>query len=362
MKVASFIKNLVPYPPGKPIEELKRELGLKDIVKMASNENPLGPSLLAVQAIKDSLSKINFYPDGSGYYLRRRLAEELNVKMENIILGNGSNEIIELLMRTFLTCEDDAVIFSFPSFAVYRIVAQAMGRKKIEIPLKDYRHNLREIKNKINENTRLVFVDIPNNPTGTIVYEDELNKFIEGIDDNCLIVLDEAYFGYSTDKDYPDVLSFFRNNKNVFVLRTFAKLYGLAGLRIGYGIGSKKVIDYLNRVRQPFNVNSLAQIGARVALDDKKHVKKTLEVNKKGKNFLYRAFEDMGIEYISTYANYILFDMKQDAEKIYDKLLHKGVIIRLMKGYGYNTHLRVTIGTEEQNKKFIECLKEVIGV
>lgn len=362
MKVASYIKDLVPYPPGKPIEELKRELDLKDVVKMASNENPIGPSPLAVQAIKDSLNKINFYPDGSGYYLRRRLAQEMNVKMENIVLGNGSNEIIELLKRTFLTAEDDEVILSFPSFSVYRIAAKAMGAKKIEVPLKDYHHNLREIKNKINKNTRLVFVDIPNNPTGTIVYEDELSEFIDGIDDDCLIVLDEAYFGYNTGKDYPDILSFFRNNKNVFVLRTFAKLYGLAGLRIGYGIGDEEIVDYLNRVRQPFNVNSLAQAGARAALDDKKHVKQTLETNRRGKEFLYKAFEDMDIEYIPTHANYILFDVKQDAEEIYNKLLHKGVIIRLMKGYGYETHLRVTVGTEDQNGKFIDCLREVMGV
>ena len=362
MKVASYIRDLVPYPPGKPVEELKRELGLRDVIKMASNENPIGPSPLAVQAIKDFLNKINFYPDGSGYYLRRRLAQELDVKMENIILGNGSNEIIELLCRTFLTSEDDEVIFSFPSFAVYRLIAQAMGRRKIEIPLKDYRHNLSEIKDKISKNTRLVFIDIPNNPTGTIVYEDELNKFINGIDDDCLVVLDEAYFGYGTGKDYPDILSFFRNNKNVFVLRTFAKLYGLAGLRIGYGIGDEEIVDYLNRVRQPFNVNSLAQIGARAALDDKEHIKRTLEINKKGKEFLYRAFEDINIEYIPTYANYILFDVKQDAEEIYNKLLHKGVIIRSMKGYGYKTCLRVTVGTEDQNRKFIECLKEVMGV
>jgi histidinol-phosphate aminotransferase len=354
------ISEITPYQPGKPIEELKRELGIKEVVKLASNENPLGPSPRALLAISRALSKVNRYPDGSCFYLRRRLSKKLKVKPGNIIFGNGSDEIIDIIIKTFSVPEDE-VITSESTFLEYKIIAQQNGRKVRTVPLKDFRYDLERIKENIGPKTRVIFIANPNNPTGTYVNRSAVDKFLNSLPADIVVVFDEAYLEFANSKDFPLSLNYFRQGKNVIILRTFSKIYGLAGLRIGYGIAREEFIRYLERARQPFNVNSLAQEAALAALDDTIFIRKAKKAASDGKQYLYGELDSLKINYLPSAANFILINLKQDGLKIFNQLLEEGVIVRDMCQYGLKNFIRVTIGTEKENRKFVIALKKVLS-
>jgi len=358
--VPSHILALNPYEPGKPIEEVEREFGIKNSIKLASNENPLGPSPKALASIKKSLRRIHLYPDSTTYYLKQELSKRLKVSEKNLIIGNGSNEIIELIARTFLNPQLESVIAN-QAFIVYQMIVQAVGGQKVMVPLKNYTHNLLGMAEKITKNTRLIFIANPNNPTGTIVGFEVFEQFLNLIPEDVIVVLDEAYHEYVTDKNYPNSIQYLSSRNNLIILRTFSKIYGLAGLRIGYGIANPEVIELLNKVRQPFNVNSVAQIAALASLSDENHVKRSLENNEEGKFFLYREFERLGLSYVPTSANFILLHCDQDCSILSRKLLKLGVIVRPMKGYDFPNSVRVTIGLPKENKIFISALEKVLS-
>jgi histidinol-phosphate aminotransferase len=353
--VSENIKNITPYTPGKPIEELERELGISGSIKLASNENPLGPSPKAVAAIKRALAGLNRYPDGSGYYLSQALAKKYDVDISQIILGNGSNELIELVVRTFVQPGDE-VISADPSFVVYKMITQAAGGTNVVVPLKDSRHDLDAMADRITEKTKIVFIANPNNPTGTMNRSAEMDRFMNRVPDHVIVAVDEAYYEYVTRADYPDSLDYLKAAKNVLALRTFSKIYGLAGLRIGYGITTPEIAELMNKVRQPFNTNSLGQIGAVAALADRKHVEKSIAINSEGKQFLYQSFDRLGMSYLPTETNFILFESPFDGRELYNTLLKTGVIIRPMGG----KKLRVTIGLPDENKRFVNELEKII--
>jgi histidinol-phosphate aminotransferase len=355
--VSDEIEALVPYPPGKPMEELERELGIKNSIKLASNENPLGPSPKAVKAITDALKNLNRYPDGGCFYLKERLAKKIGVKPDNLIIGNGSNEIIELVIRTFLRPGEDVVMGS-PSFAVYPLAVPAAGGKAIQVSLKNLTHDLDAMADAVTERTKIIFIANPNNPTGTIVTKKQLDKFCERLPSDVVLVLDEAYYEFVTDSEFPSSLDYLKKGANVVILRTFSKIYGLAGLRIGYGIASEALNRYMNKVRQPFNVNSLAQIAAMAALDDEEHLKKSQKNNIDGLDFLFNEVKAMGFECVPTQANFFLMKVGKGKE-IYDALLRQGVIVRPMGSYGLDEYIRVTVGLPEENKRFVETLKKI---
>ncbi len=358
LTVSKNIASLVPYPPGKPIEELERELGIKGSIKLASNENPLGPSKKAVEAVAGALSNLHRYPDGSCYYLRERLASFLDVPPETLIFGNGSNEIIELLVRAFLKSGDEAVMAD-PSFAVYPIVIKTVGGRGRPVPLKDMRHDLRAMAKAITKKTRIVFIANPNNPTGTIVTAKEFGRFMKDIPEDVIVCVDEAYREFVRSPDFPDTLGHIREGRPILLLRTFSKIYGLAGLRIGYGVAPPQMIDYMNRVRQPFNVNSLAQAAAIAALGDNGHLERTRENNAKGLQYLFKEVRSLGFECVDTEANFFLIKVN-DGKRFYNALLRKGVIVRPMASYNLPEYIRVTVGLPEENERFIRAFSEVI--
>lgn len=354
-----YVSQISPYIPGKPIKELEREYGIKDSIKLASNENPLGPSKLALKAIKDFLNNANElsrYPDGSGYYLKRAISEKVAVDFENIILGNGSNEVIDIAVRTFLGLGDEAIMAT-PSFVVYSMAVKSVGGKAIEVPLKDYKHDLRLMTDLITDKTKMIFIANPNNPTGTINKKDEFEEFLNRVPENILIVVDEAYYEYVQDADYPNTLKYLKGEKDILILRTFSKIYGLAGLRIGYGIAKKELIVEMNKIREPFNTNVLAQIAAISALEDDDHLNQSVKINEEGKKFLYDELGGLGLGYIPTESNFIYILLNCDSKVIYDALLRKGVIIRPVGP----KEIRVTIGLPEENRRFIEALKNVMS-
>ena len=357
--VRENISRFKPYEAGKPIKEVQRELGLKRIIKLASNENPLGPSPLALEAIKKSLSNISRYPDGSCFYLKRKLAEKLNIQPSNIIFGNGSNEIIELIIKTFLN-EGEEVIMSKPDFLIFRLATLQENGLPIEVDLKDFCCNLEAIREAITKKTKIIFIANPNNPIGSYVVEEEIRAFIEEVPDNILIVLDEAYYEFAKDEEgYPDSLKFL-NKRNVVILRTFSKAYGLAGLRLGYGLANEEVIGYLNNSRQPFNVNYLAQVAGEAALDDDRFLQKTLRIIEEGKRYLYKELDRLGLSYIKSATNFILIDIKGNSKKLFDKMLAEGVIVREMSTYGLDSWIRVTIGTRNENERFIKVFERLM--
>src|SRR5437667_206336 len=324
--VPEWIRTLTPYPPGKPIEELERELGIRDSIKLASNENPLGPSPKAVAAITAALADLHRYPDGSAFYLKRRLAERLGVSEAELIVGNGSNEIIELAVRTFLRPGDEAVMAD-QAFVVYRLVVQAAGGTSRMVPLRDFTHDLEAIAAAVTPRTRLVFLGNPNNPTGTIVRRAAWRAFLGRLPEHLLVVADDAYAEYVEDPEYPDTIRERGDGRvPVLSLRTFSKLYGLAGLRIGYGVAAAPVIDALDRIRQPFNVNALALAGARAALDDEEHVRRTLAANRAGMAFLTEAFRALGLAHVPSAANFVLVRVG-DGARVYEALLRRGAIV-----------------------------------
>ncbi|MBE9504181.1 MAG: histidinol-phosphate transaminase [Proteobacteria bacterium] len=364
-RVPDYISELIPYPPGKPIQEVEREYGVSNSIKLASNECPLGPSPRAVEAINKVKSQLHIYPDGSGFYLKRKLSEKLDIHPENIILGNGSNEILELIARAFINKNDEAVMGD-PAFIAYQLIVKSLGGKAVPVPLIDYTHDLKSMAEAVTAKTRVVFVANPNNPTGTVVKKEEMAAFFKAVPDDVLIVMDEAYYEYaSTMEDFEDSISYLKALKNLIVLRTFSKAYGLAGLRAGYGIASKDIISTLERVRQPFNVNSLALAGAEAALDDNEHIARGLQVNSDGMLYLTSELKQLGLSYVESFANFLLIDVEMDGKMLSEALMQEGVIVRPMSGYGLTNHIRVTIGLSEENERCIKalgaCIKQIEG-
>ena len=358
--VPEWIRTLQAYPPGKPIEELERELGIRDSIKLASNENPLGPSPRAVQAVAAALQGVHRYPDGSAFFLGRRLAERHGVSPEQIMVGNGSNELIELVVRTFLRPGDEAVMAD-QAFVVYKLVTQAVGGTPRTIPLRAFTHDTEAIVDAVTPRTRLVFLANPNNPTGTIFRRDEWRGLLEALRGRqVLVVADDAYAEFVDDPGYPDTIGDRGDGAvPVITLRTFSKLFGLAGLRIGYAVGPAAIIEVMSRIRQPFNVNLLAQVGASAALDDTAHISATLENNRTGMAMLCAAFERLGLAFVPSHANFVMVRVGPGA-RLYDALLRRGVIVRPMDFYGFPEHLRVTIGLAAENQRFVDTLEMVL--
>ncbi|NLU49469.1 MAG: histidinol-phosphate transaminase [Syntrophomonadaceae bacterium] len=350
---------LTPYVPGKPIEEVERELGIKDIIKMASNENPLGASPKAREAIRGMLDDLHLYPDSNCYYLKGQLAEKYNLGEEHFIIGNGSDELLRLISETFISARDE-VIYAQPSFVEYEFMTKIMGGGCKAVDLKDFRHDLVAMKDAITASTKIIYICNPNNPTGSIVTRQELESFMDGLSDDILVVFDEAYYEYVDNPGFQSGMEYLEQGRNVMVLRTFSKIYGLAGVRIGYGITSPDIAAGINRVREPFNVNLVAQKAAIAALGDSEHVEKSRNLNLRGKYYLYDELDRMGLKYVETEANFIFMDTGQDCQKVFRKLLAQGVIVRTGDIFGYPTFIRVTIGTEEQNQRFIASLKRAL--
>ncbi len=364
---AGGVRTLQPYEPGKPVEELERELGISDSLKLASNENPLGPSPLAVAAIRNAAEGIERYPDGNGFALKQALAELHSFKVENITLGNGSNEILELMARTFVTPVDE-VVFSEHGFAVYPLVTRAVGATarvaKANPADHDMPHgdDLAAFESHINDATRLIFIANPNNPTGTWLRHDTLYAFIKSVPGNVLVVVDQAYSEYVQEEDYPDASNWISEFPNLVVTQTFSKIYGIAGVRIGYSISSPEVADLLNRVRQPFNTNHLAQAAALAALSDKAHVIRSREINSLGLQYWVEECAARHLNHIPSVANFISVDVGRPALPVYDALLHEAVIVRPIANYGLPHHLRITIATDEQNQRVLQALDKVLGL
>ena len=353
------IAGLTPYKPGKPIEALEREYGVRNIIKLASNENPLGASPLALTALQSAVTGINRYPDGNGFELKQALSRHLGVPASRTTLGNGSNEILELLARTFVTPADE-VLFSQHAFAVYPIVTRAVGATAVVAPAKNHGHDLDAMADRITRRTRLIFIANPNNPTGTWLRREELKAFLEQTPETAVVVLDEAYFEYVTEADYPDSLAFLDQHPNLVVTRTFSKIYGLAGLRVGYGIASEAITDLLNRARQPFNTNLAAQAAAAAALEDTDFVSASRRSNREGMAVLEKELGELGLRFIPSVANFISFQVP-DAPRVYQALLRLGVIVRPVEEYDMPGFLRVTIGSGEENWRFVEMLTQVLS-
>lgn len=347
-----------PYPPGKPIEEVERELG-RTAVKLASNENPLGPSPKALEAIRNSLDKVYLYPDGSGYYLREKLAGLHGLDMNQVILGAGSTDLIELAAKTFLTSGDEGIT-SESAFYIYRLAIEEMGAGLVQTRLKEMVFDLPAMARSVTQRTKVIYLGNPNNPTGTMFTASELDRFLEVVPARVLVVLDEAYCDYVRRPDYSHSLDYVRAGRNVLVLRTFSKVHGLAGLRIGYGLGHPELVEALNRIRSPFNANLLAQAAAVAALDDRDHVARSVETNIQEMKFVTEELTLMGVRYTPSAGNFLLVDTGRDCEQDFMRLLHEGVIVRPVKLYGFPTSLRVTIGTHPDNEVFLEGLRHVM--
>ena len=354
------VQQLIPYKAGKPIEELERELGLTQVIKLASNENPLGPGKKALTAIQAALPLLALYPDGSGFTLKQALAEKYAVDASQITLGNGSNEILELVARAFLTPEHE-VVFSQHAFAVYPIVTQAVGATAVVVPALNYGHDLDAMLQAVNAKTRLVFIANPNNPTGTLLSQASLERFINALPDTCVCVLDEAYFEFVSSVESINSIDWLKKFPNLLITRTFSKAYGLAGLRMGYGLSSPEMADILNRVRQPFNNNTLALVAAEAALGDDEHLQQTITINALGMQQLTNGFKNLDLEWIPSAGNFVSVDLKQAGQPIYEALLRKGVIVRPIGNYELPHHLRISIGTAAENQLFLQALTETLA-
>lgn len=354
------ILNITPYVPGKPIEEVQRELGIEDVIKLASNENPLGPSSESIMAIREAALKSNLYPDGSCYQLKEALAENLGVKSDQIVIGNGCDEIIKLMAEAFFNPGDEVVVAD-PTFGEYAYAAHLMGAKVVKVKAEEgLGHDLSRMAQAITDRTKAVCICNPNNPTGTIINKKELDLFLREIPSGVLVLLDQAYLEYVEDLSCPNGVDYI-GDKRLLVLRTFSKIYGLAGLRIGYGVADSELISYLDRVREPFNVNLIAQEAAIAGLIDRDHLIRSREMNKRGKEELYQGFEELGLNYVPSEANFILFETPYPSKDLFQGLLRKGVIVRSAHIFGLPRHIRVTVGTEAENKRFIESLREVLA-
>lgn len=352
------LDQIRPYEPGKPIEEVKAEFGLSKIVKLASNENPLGSSPKAVAAIGQALGELHFYPDANSTALKADLAARFNLSPAQIAIGNGSDELIKRLAETFLTGEDEIVVAK-PTFSEYRFAAQLMGARTCEVPCRDGFLDLEGMRQAVGSKTKMVFVCNPNNPTGTYVSSQQIEDFVSQLPQDVLVIFDEAYAEYATAADYKSALSLLPRYANVVVLRTFSKIYGLAALRIGYAMASEEIIGLLEKAREPFNVNRLAQIAARAALSDDEFIMRSRQLNSAGIDQLLKGFSDLGWEALPTQGNFILVDTKSDARALFEQLLAKGVIIRPADIFGLPSYIRVTVGTEEENSQFLQAVSEI---
>lgn len=360
-----YIRSIQPYQPGKPISELAREMGLDEthVIKLASNENPLGTSPLALEAMVSALHVVALYPDGSGYELKSELSNRYGVSPDQIILGNGSNDILDLAARVLLK-PGAAAVYSQHAFAVYPLVAQMIGANGIAVPARDYGHDLHAMLDAITPETRIVFIASPNNPTGTLSPEDELFRFMERVSRDVLVVMDEAYYEYLPEANKPDSIKWLKQFSNLLITRTFSKVYGLAGVRVGFGMTHPDVANLMNRVRQPFNVSSIGLVGALAALQDAEFVQKSYALNRAGMLQLTDGFRKMGIEYIPSYGNFITFRVAGDTVntlKVYQSLLQQGIIVRPLGIYEMPHHLRVTVGLQSQNQRFLESLAHALG-
>lgn len=363
LNIATNIEEITPYPPGKPLDELEREYGIRDSIKLASNENPWGPSPAAVKAIADCLSGLHRYPDGSSYYLTRALAEWVEADPEEIVLGNGSNEMIEFLVKAFVTPGDE-VITSHPSFLMYQKFVQVRGGENLVIELKDLQHDLEAISAAVTDKTRLIFLDNPNNPTGTYIGQEVFDSFLQSLPETVIVVLDEAYIDFVDPAERINVKGYIdapEGLPGVVSLRTFSKAFGLAGIRLGFGLMHRDIAALLHRVRQPFNINLPAQAGALAALEDTSHYDYTLQATREERNWLSQAVENLGCKPFPSHTNFFLIDVGGDATKLYDAMLYKGVIVRSMRAYGFPSYIRITVGTHDENQRFLGALKDSLG-
>lgn len=358
------VRDLQPYQPGKPIEELEREYGITGAIKLASNENPMGPSPRALAALHRSMTELSRYPDGNGFGLKRALADLHGITAGQITLGNGSNDVLELLARAFVA-EGEEVVFSEHAFAVYPIATRAVGGRAVITPASNWGHDLDAMAGAVTERTKLMFVANPNNPTGTWLQATEIEQFLQRVPQQVLVVLDEAYFEYASDPElgaegYGSAMALLERHPNLVVTRTFSKAYGLAGLRVGYAVSTPQVADILNRVRQPFNTNLPALAAAEEALLDRDYLQRSLRLNREGMSDLYAAFDELSLRFIPSAGNFISFDVGRPAAEAYEALLKKGVIVRPVANYGMPNYLRVTIGLPEENERFVAALREIL--
>ncbi len=358
--VPEWVEQLKPYVPGKPIEEVEREYGVSNVIKLASNENPLGPSPLAIEAMEAAARKVHLYPDGSSYYLVRRLAQHLNVEASEVFVGSGSNEIIELIIRTFTTPEDETLL-SAGSFVMYKTALQSHGRRFVEVPMQTgYRYDLPAMAQRLTPKTRLVFLANPDNPTGTAFSKSELDAFLAKVSSDTLVVLDEAYFEYVDWDEYPNGLDYFRKLPNLIVLRTYSKIYGLAGIRLGYGIMNPKLVSYLNRTKMPFNLTSIAQAAGIAALDDVEHLRTTRETTHRGLRYLEKELRAIGLDVPRSHANFVFVQLGRASGPVNEALLKRGIITRPVPGSGWPNALRISTGLQSQNERLVKALAEVM--
>ncbi len=356
LNIHSHIASLVPYVPGKPIDELERELGIPRAIKLASNENPLGPSPKAMAVLAGAAATLHRYPDGGAYRLRAALADRYKLSSDHVILGNGSDEILGLLARAFLSPGDEAVMAD-QTFVIYKMEVTAAHGKPVIVPLKQWRHDLQAMADAITARTRLIFICNPNNPTGTMVTAADVHAFMQRVPDDAIVVFDEAYYEYVQDRDFPDSLSWVLQQRNAIILRTFSKIYGLAGLRVGYGLTTPEIAGYLNRVRPPFNVNTMAQGAALAALHDDEHVARSRVLNASEMATVKAGLVALGFQPLPSQANFLFFDVGRDGRVVFDALLRRGIIVRHIEG----RLLRVTIGLPEENRYFLDALKNVLS-
>jgi histidinol-phosphate aminotransferase len=352
-----WLRELVSYEPGKPIEDVARELGLRpdEIIKLASNENPLGPSPKALAAMREMLERSHFYPDGGGYYLREAIAKKFDLERGNVILGCGSNEVIEFIGKAFLNPGDD-IVTARHAFVVYKLMATLFGARTIEVPDPGFAHDLDAMLAAVTPKTKEIFIANPNNPTGTLLSQSEIDRFMDRVPEHIVVVFDEAYYEFLPEP--PDTLKFVKEGRNVVVLRTFSKIQGLANLRIGYGLARTDLIDVLQKTRQPFNANGIAQAGALAGLLDEEHQLKTRTITIEGRDYLQREFSEMGLEFVPSHANFVLVKVG-DGKAVFQALMRRGIIVRDMNAYGLPEWIRVSIGTMAQNERFIAELKRL---
>jgi histidinol-phosphate aminotransferase len=359
--IQPHLSQLTPYQAGKPLEELARELGLTDAIKLASNENPLGPSPRALAAIQEHLTSLHRYPDSHAYYLKEDLSRHLGIKSGQLILGNGSDEILDLLVRA-LVSPGDEVVSTAHTFLMYGLLTQAVGGVFRPVPLNDMRLDLPAVARAVTPKTKLILLNNPNNPTGTVFYRAEWEAFLAAVPATVTVVLDEAYIEFADDPEVPHGLAYLAEDRLLVGLRTFSKAYGLAGLRVGYGYGPSELMDFLNRLRLPFNVNRLAQVGARAALGDTEFLERTQELVREGRSFLCQELTRLGLTYVPTQANFILIQVGRPGQEVYQAMLREGVIIRAMDAYDLPECIRVNVGLPEENRRFLEALKKVLGL
>jgi histidinol-phosphate aminotransferase len=353
------IRDLTPYQPGKPIEELERELGITGSIKLASNENAMGPSPKAIQAATEALLKSHFYPDGGCFELKQSLGQFLGIDRRQLTIGNGSENVLEIIIKSYLGQEEEAVISEY-AFLTISLLIKSYNGKIVKVPAKNYAHDIQAMIKAVTDKTRLVFIVNPNNPTGTYTTHTDLILLLESIPSNVMVVIDEAYYEYSDKPDYPNTLSLMSTYPNLIVTRTFSKVYGLAALRLGYAVSCLEVADILNRARLPFNVNAIAAIAARAALYDRDHILRTVQMNQQGMLQYEEELRKLSIEHIPSLGNFVTINVKQNAMVLYQKLLHQGIIVRPLVPYDLPSHLRITVGTVEQNERFFKALHHVL--